>query len=181
MNIALVGCPGTGKTKFARSLKRDHGFVVIDNIAQKFSKNTGLMLGPYASWEVNPMLAGIRLSTEYGHRPNSRPMKGFQGFVATTTLIDSLVYSLWGTYRMEALDPANLTLDTINQPYYFSTLYLTRMIEECWNYDQAVFFPYKGDDEDFKEIDSFYLSVLDQKLPSFVYASEWRFSEAANS
>jgi hypothetical protein len=163
MKIALVGVPKTGKTKLAKKYKAD-GYIVLDNVPQKFSKRTGNMVGPYATWYVNAMLAGVRLTNEYELRD--------EDFVATTTLLDSLVYALWAAYRMEGLDPENITLDMINQSYYFTTLYMSRLVEEAWNYDKVIFLPYKGSDDALSEINELYLAVLDQKIGEFEYVKE---------
>lgn len=64
MKIGVIGAPGVGKTTFANALGKELGLPVVDRYAQKIQKDTGLALGPWASYSENFMVAGARLAAE---------------------------------------------------------------------------------------------------------------------
>lgn len=159
-SIVLVGNPGAGKSKLARKMKKENpGYAVIDNIPRTLTRQTELVVGPYASWPVNGMLASLRLIEEKKQEDS--------WWIATTSLIDSLVYSLWGTAKLENLDPANITFETIEKPYYFSSMYLARVMESCWDVDKVFYLPHSDGSKVQDEFSILYEKVLEDKIGEY--------------
>lgn len=85
MKIAIVGAPGTGKTKKARELAKETGYSVIDNIPQNFSRRTKLAIGFPSDYRVDMILAGERLEKILDNWNND--------IIMTSSILDSLAYA----------------------------------------------------------------------------------------
>lgn len=147
MKIALVGVPKTGKTKFARNfVKENRNFALIDNIPQKFSKDTGLAIGIFASPVINFALAGQRFYVEAKTRTK---------FITTTSVLDSVVYSTFGIILYKELE------DLSNSEYQFTASYLSGYFLDGWSYDKTYYLPYRGKDQNMIELDRMYRDALE--------------------
>lgn len=145
MKIALAGVKG--KTKLARQIAKEEGCNVIDNIPQRFVKQTSVLVGPHASPQVNTVLAGLRFVEEYKNRDKN--------FVSTTTVLDSIVYSAYGFI----ISNEYKRLDT--SEYEFTVTYLAGWLLEHWNFDKVIFLPYRGRDKDGRELSDLYERSLE--------------------
>ncbi len=67
MRIGLVGASGSGKTKFARALRRELGehYRIVDNYVPKLEKTTGLAYGTFATYHDNLAIAFKRYEVEH--------------------------------------------------------------------------------------------------------------------
>jgi len=155
MKIALVGVPKSGKTKLAKELKGDR--TIIDNIPQKFQRQTGVLVGLDADARVNTALASLRWVEQ---------LKAGDNYIATTTILDSIFYSVWamGAYEFSQ----NHTFeDLFNQPYYFTSTYLMDYFRKSWDFDKTILLPYKGKDEQWVVREGIYRSILEKYDISF--------------
>lgn len=154
MKIALVGCPKVGKTRFARKMKAESSEVewnIIDNIPQKFSKRTGILVGPASDYRVNFVLAAKRFEEEHSQTGS---------FISTTTLLDSIVYSTIGI-QLNELDRSDDLPTLFASNYYFTSIYLIKYFTYEWNFDETFYFPYKGNDELYSQIDALYRTTME--------------------
>src|SRR5438105_13754832 len=94
MKIAVIGAPGSGKSKFARELRKnlngsdhvDEKFGITDRYVEKLAKRTGLAFGHFAGYPENFMVIGERLAAEYATGLQ------FQNQIVCGTVIDTTVY-----------------------------------------------------------------------------------------
>lgn len=176
--IALVGAPETGKTRFARKLKKDHGFNVVDNIPEKFSRATDLLIGPEADYRVDIALFGIRFQEYYRARERG------EDFVMTTTVLDSLAYTSLGFEYSEydrvilAGQPEEDSLDANNFPFFYNISMITKLFRDSWLYDETVYFPVSSEvdpDSDYGKLDSYLRTVLDNHGVAYEFADAYKF------
>lgn len=95
MNIAIVGPPGSGKTKFANKIKshlnqQNKGGArvaeTVDGYAQKLAKSTDLALGPWSNWSESYMVAGVRRAEELKVR------RKHEHVITVGTILDTMYY-----------------------------------------------------------------------------------------
>lgn len=142
--VALVGIKG--KTTLARKMGKE-GYEVVDNIPQKFSKQTGVLVGVFADPQVNTVLASLRFVEEYKRQDRS--------FVSTTTVLDSVVHA---AHSMILLDEPN---NENSSEYEFTVAYLSGWVMEHWNFNRTIYLPYKGKSEMSKDLDGYYQRAME--------------------
>lgn len=86
MKIAVLGPPGAGKSKFARSLASQFDLKVVDNYVQRLQRDTNLALGPWSTYPENFMVAGVRMAAEERAQTNN--------LITVGTIMDTVVYSM---------------------------------------------------------------------------------------
>lgn len=138
MKIALVGPPKSGKTKYASGLKQD-GYLVVDNIPQKFAKATGLAIGYDVGYRVDHALNGLRFAEYY--KASAKTDK----FVMTTTFLDSLAYGYMGFEAREydllvetGGDPEIILGEAEKYPNFVGVLLLTQFFRNTWLFDKTI-------------------------------------------
>jgi cytidylate kinase len=134
MKILVLGAPGVGKTKFAKSLGRKRKLKVFDGLPEKFIKKTDLALGEISDYRVDFIFVGDILSTEYKNQDidyviTAGPLYAYCHFLYKTSLTedDAKVYEyLWIMMTM-----SRIALDSL------------------W-YDEIYYIPYKGEEDTFE-------------------------------
>lgn len=132
MRIAILGAPGSGKSKLARALATEHDLTLVDNYVQRLQKKTGLALGPWSSYSEHLMVAGHRLAEEY--------KVGFDKRITVSTIVDTLVYA-----AVKADVVMNQSQQAARDTYLGAQSAmqgLTLMYRETWDYDVAFWLPY---------------------------------------
>lgn len=144
-----MGAPKTGKTKLSKELKGDR--TVIDNIPQRFQRQTGVMVGLDADARVNTALATLRWVEQ---------LKAGDDFIITTTILDSIMYTVWCMGKYELSERP--TFDKLfTQPYYFTSTYLMDYFRKSWDFDKTIFLPYKGKDPEWAVRSDIYVSIME--------------------
>jgi GTPase SAR1 family protein len=162
IKVALVGAPKSGKTRLANKLKKSDGFEVVDNIPQKFSKATDLVVEPGVDYRIDLALLGLRY-LEYNKAAHKD-----KSFVMTTTYLDSLAYSGYAFERMDyerivsSPDPVESLLDIDTNPHYFCTVIESKIIADSWLFDKTIYLPYAGKNEVYQKVDSYLQSMLER-------------------
>jgi hypothetical protein len=88
MNIAIIGPPGAKKTKLAKKMKDVlEDCVVVDGYVNKLQRDTGLALGPWATWSENYMVAGYRRAAELRLRNSTAT-----NVITVGTILDTMYY-----------------------------------------------------------------------------------------
>lgn len=86
MKIALLGAPGSGKTKLARAIaKKLDGCTVVDNYVQKLQKQIGAPFGPNSSFPAEIEVLGARWTAEDSVKTEHS--------VTCGTLYESIIYA----------------------------------------------------------------------------------------
>jgi hypothetical protein len=136
--LAVIGPPGTDKTKFARALGRWDGWnewtkpVVLDNYVPKLAKKTGLALGPWATYVENLMVAGERMKLESAHSALST--------ITVGTILDTLMYA--HMHADVTLHRPELDRQTSYWRAQVAIQALTMWYTETWQYTLAFFLPF---------------------------------------
>lgn len=86
--VALVGTPGSGKSRLAYAIETHYGMEIVDNYAQRLSSDFDLALGPYANYVTNLMVAMEREKAEHENRRDLD-----KDGVTCGTLIETLAYA----------------------------------------------------------------------------------------
>lgn len=138
MKIALVGPPKSGKTKYAKALKEE-GYLVVDNIPQKFSRATGLAVGFDVGYRVDHALNGLRFAEYYKAAAKT------DKFVMTTTFLDSLAYGHIGFESREydllieqGGNPEIVLGESEKYPNFIGVLLLTQFFRNTWLFDKTI-------------------------------------------
>ena len=88
--IAIIGVPGSGKTKFASALKRalpEQNFLVFDNYAQKLKQKLNMSLGVDATYLPNLHISSVR------EQEIRKMVLNDQNFIVCGTMFDTLCYT----------------------------------------------------------------------------------------
>lgn len=135
MKIALLGAPGSGKTKFARELAKrvdDLGpFKLVDNYVPKLEKRTGLSFGHFATYVPNLMVATERIAAEEAAGPNTITCGTIFESIAYTALHSSVASQKAPAQRLERAR-AEATLQAMGM-----------LVADTFNYKYAFYLPYK--------------------------------------
>lgn len=88
MNIAIIGAPGSKKTKLAKRMKTNLSgtTAIVDGYVNRLQRDTGLALGPWATWSENFMVAGYRRAIELKAR------KSADHVITVGTILDTMYY-----------------------------------------------------------------------------------------
>jgi hypothetical protein len=103
VRIGLIGVPGSGKTRLARSIKRampDHQFAICDGYAEKLRDSLEMTIGIEATYLANIHIASVR---EQEIRKLSLADKSF---IVCGTVFDTLCYAGFHS-EMVANTPGN--------------------------------------------------------------------------
>jgi hypothetical protein len=136
--FAVIGPPGTDKTKFARGLARWDGWdewtkpVVIDNYVTAIKKKTGLALGPWSTYVENFMIAGERMKQEEAH--SAWPT------ITVGTIVDTLMYA--HIHADLVLHRPEAERQTAYWQAQTAVQALTMWYTETWQYALAFFLPF---------------------------------------
>lgn len=178
MKIAILGAPGSGKTKFAnrlaKSLRTDEGLKirVIDNYAQRIQKSSGLALGPWASYSENFMVAGERMQLESAQKADYQ--------ITCGTIIDTIVYAMVKSDVIFHNDSDQ------ERRYVYAHAQgavngLSVWYTETWNYDIGFFLPLEKENKHrwTDSINDAYSPVVESFLVPNIYSLEGDQKERA--
>ncbi len=132
MHIALIGAPGSGKTKLAKKIaKYDSTFKIVDGYVPKLEKRTNIALGYLAPLVPNLMVAAERLAAEHNARDKS------ENVISCGTVIENIAYTA---------HHAIVLLDTVDDPVVASvrvnaTMDALMLFLEAWYYDYVFYLP----------------------------------------
>ena len=114
MKILVLGAPGAGKTKFAKSMGRKRKIKVLDSLPQKFIDKTGLALGGFSDYRADFIFTSEVLTLEYKNEDNdyiitAGPLYAYAHFLTKATVNnkdDKVLEFLWimMTMSRSALD-----------------------------------------------------------------------------
>lgn len=88
MNIAIIGPPGSKKTKLSKLMKSNLAgpAAIVDGYANRLQRDTDLALGPWATWSENYMIAGYRRAIELKARRSADHV------ITVGTILDTMYY-----------------------------------------------------------------------------------------
>jgi hypothetical protein len=148
MNIAIIGPPGSQKSKLAKMMKnalesefQAESTVVIDNYAQQLKRDTNLALGAWSSWSENFMVAGYRRARELKARQN------MDNSITVGSILDSLYYTGMTTKNNQSFmagDPSGLGYVAGNAAMGGMALWF----RSDWDYNLAFIKEPEGDKHD---------------------------------
>lgn len=87
MKIALLGAPGSGKSKLAQSFGRKLGWHVVDGYVDKLQKQTGLAYSNETSFAEEIQVLGARWAAEDAARSK------YPNTITCGTIYESLIYA----------------------------------------------------------------------------------------
>lgn len=122
MKIALIGAPGSGKTKLAKEIAKKLDLKIVDGYAEKWSKRTGLTVGFTGGYTHS---LGVALDRVFEER------KLEDNFVTCGSTLDSLLYMA----LMSLSDPNNV--EFIRAKSYMEVL--SMLFYDFWGYDHVFF------------------------------------------
>jgi energy-coupling factor transporter ATP-binding protein EcfA2 len=88
--IAVIGVPGSGKTKFASSLKRalpEYNFSILDGYAEKLQQKLNMSLGVEATYLPNVHISSVR------EQEIRKMILEDKDFIVCGTMFDTLCYA----------------------------------------------------------------------------------------
>lgn len=146
MNIAIIGCPGSGKTELAEELQKKLGGVIVDGYAPYIEDHTQLALGTFGTYIGNLYVALERYAEE-------RKARMKHEFVFSCgTLIETAVYvamnftAIMNIAKEDDLQIIRPQLDAILR--MMAVLY-----EEVFDYDHGFYLPPRDASEDNAHMD----------------------------
>lgn len=158
MNIGIVGPPGAGKTKLAKKMALELTALhpaglkakIVDGYASKLQRDTGLALGPYASWSESYMVAGYRRALELKARQNNDHV------ITVGTILDTMYYC-GITARQEIYGSRDPQTSQMAMASAMSGIGI--WFRSDWDYDLSfIILPQEGDD---------WVIEYGQQMPSF--------------
>lgn len=140
MKIALLGAPGSGKTKIARALSKELSefgpFKIIDNYVPKLERRFDFAYGHFASYVPNLSVALERIGLENAAGEN---------FITCGTIFETISYlSLHITVANRFAPEGQLELARAGA----TMSALGMMVADTFNYDYAFRLPYKKPQDD---------------------------------
>jgi GTPase SAR1 family protein len=134
MKILIIGAPGSGKSKLARSLARKHKLKNFDNLPEKFIKKTDLALGEVSDYRSDIIFTSSILEMEYKHRDND--------YVITAGPFHTYCHFLTKVSFLDKDDPKILE-------FLWIILTVGRMTLDSLWYDEIYYIPYKKEEDSF--------------------------------
>lgn len=164
MRIGILGAPGSGKSKLARTLAKEFDLTAVDNYVQRLQKKTDLALGPWSSYSELFMVAGQRLAEEEKVKTDR---------VTVGTMVDTLVYAAVRSDVTMHRDGSD------RQAVYLAAQAamqgLSLMFTETWDYDICFHLPYTDEQKRKKQgtweaaVDGAYLTVIESFQVPYAY------------
>lgn len=137
-HIALIGAPGSGKTKLANQIKRHHkDYKIIDGYVPKFEKRTNIALSYLAPLVPNIMVAGERLALEHNARDKT------ENVISCGTTVETIAYAtLYSIAAMEHTSDKRTAAVRIN-----ATLDALLLFTEAWYYHHVFYLPLPSNED----------------------------------
>lgn len=139
MKILVLGAPGSGKTKFAKKIAKEHNLKVFDKLPENYIKRTGLALGEISDYRSDFMFISDILLKEFKNQD--------ENYVITAGPLYSYAHF---AYKSNFIKSDQKKFDILWMMMAMSKI----AIDSLW-YDEIYYLPYKKEEESF----SFYMDI----------------------
>ncbi len=157
IKIALLGAPGSGKSKIARKtvslLKPETDWTIIDGYVNNMSKQTGIDFGPSSNFAQNLSIITSRWIKE------AEAYKKQYNTITCGTIYESIIYSTFNTIFSSPDESAIIKENYINQ-----ILMQALGALELSTYDYDAMFLLRLNEQKLKENKHTWIQVVDAKL-----------------
>lgn len=167
MKVALLGAPGSGKTKVAQAISRrlnalagdrpEEHWAVVDGYVDRLAKRTGFPYGVEADWPMNVQVMGHRWEAE------AHAVKDGNNAICCGTMYETMVYG--SIYSLTTIRQPHTEREMLQVSEYHAALmsFMGAMENTTMDYTVMFYLPYEGEEHSWE-------AVVDAKLDGVLEA-----------